>query len=75
MKLSELLKKCKTNFFLNNFFDFNVVDLSADSRLVKNNYIFAAIPGNKENGEKYIKDIIKFKKIAIIISKNSKKKN
>ena len=74
MKLSELLKKCKTNFFLNNFFDFNVVDLSADSRLVKNNYIFAAIPGNKENGEKYIKDIIKFKKIAIIISKNSKKK-
>ena len=36
MKLSELLKKCKTNFFLNNFFfDFTVIDLSADSRLVK----------------------------------------
>ncbi|MBD22562.1 MAG: UDP-N-acetylmuramoyl-L-alanyl-D-glutamate--2,6-diaminopimelate ligase [Alphaproteobacteria bacterium] len=73
MKLSEILKECKTNFFLENFYDFNIIDLSADSRIIKNNYIFAAISGKKENGENYIKNILKYKKIAIILSKNSKK--
>ena len=73
MKLSEILKECKTNFFLENFYDFDIIDLSADSRIIKNNYIFAAISGKKENGENYIKNILKYKKIAIILSKNSKK--
>ncbi|MEC8265469.1 MAG: UDP-N-acetylmuramoyl-L-alanyl-D-glutamate--2,6-diaminopimelate ligase [Pseudomonadota bacterium] len=73
MKLSKILNKCKCDYFTENFVDFEVIDLTADSRTVKNNYIFAAISGKKDNGENYIKKISK-KKIAIIISKKSKKK-
>ena len=72
MKLSKILNKCKCDYFTENFVDFEVIDLTADSRTVKNNYIFAAISGKKDNGENYIKKISK--KIAIIISKKSKKK-
>ena len=48
MKLSKILKKCQTNFLVENFFDFDVIDLSADSRVIKNNYIFAAILGKRQ---------------------------
>ena len=72
MKLSKILQKCQTNFLVENFFDFDVIDLSADSRVIKNNYIFAAILGAKDNGENYINQVIKNRKIAIIISKKSK---
>ena len=72
MKLKELLKGCNTNLDLENFNNFTVKDISSDSRLIKSNYIFAAISGTKDNGEKYIKDFFKFKNIAVIISKNSK---
>ena len=75
MKLNKILQKCQTNFLVENFFDFDVIDLSADSRVIKNNYIFAAILGAKDNGEKYINQVIKNRKIAIIISKKSKKKS
>ena len=74
MKLSKILQKCQTNFLVENFFDFDVIDLSADSRVIKNNYIFAAILGAKDNGENYINQVIKNRKIAIIISKKSTKK-
>ena len=39
MKLSEILEQCKTNFHFENFFDFNVIDVSANSRIIKNNFI------------------------------------
>ena len=49
-------------FFSGEFFDFDVIDLSADSRVIKNNYIFAAILGAKDNGENYINQVIKNRK-------------
>ena len=61
MKLSKILNKCKCDYFTENFVDFEVIDLTADSRTVKNNYIFAAISGKKDNGENYIKKISKKK--------------
>ena len=72
MKLKELLNKCNTNLDLENLNNFTVKDINSDSRLIKSNYIFAAISGTKDNGEKYIKDFFKFKNIAVIISMNSK---
>ena len=48
--------------------------LSSNSRIIKNNFIFAAILQAKDNnGENYIDDFIKYNKIAIIISKKTKK--
>ena len=73
MRLSNILKNCQTNFFLENFSDFNVKEISCDSRVIKNNCIFVAIAGNNDNGENYINDVKKYKKIAVIISSNSKK--
>ena len=73
MRLSNILKNCQTNFFLENFSDFNVKEISCNSRVIKNNCIFVAIAGNNDNGENYINDVKKYKKIAVIISSNSKK--
>ena len=72
MKLKELLKRCDTSLELENFNNFTIKDISSDSRLIKNNFIFAAISGEKDNGEKYIKELFKFKNIAVVISKKSK---
>ena len=72
MKLSEILEQCKTNFNFENFFDFNVIDVSANSRIIKNNFIYAAIKGTNDNGENYLSDVIKFRKIAVLISKSTK---
>ncbi len=72
MKLSEILKQCKTNFHFESFFDFNVIDVSSNSKIIKNNFIFAAIQGSNDNGENYLSDIIKYKKIAVLISKKTK---
>ena len=72
MKLKELLKRCDTSLELENFNNFTIKDISSDSRLIKNNFIFAAISGEKDNGENYIKELFKFKNIAVVISKKSK---
>ena len=72
MKLSEILEQCKTNFHFENFFDFNVIDVSANSRIIKNNFIYAAIKGTNDNGENYLSDVVKFRKIAVLISKSTK---
>ncbi len=72
MQLSEIIKKCKTPLKIENFTEMNVKGISMMSKEIKKNHIFSAIKGSKNNGEDYIKDILKFKKIALIISLRSK---
>ncbi len=59
MKLIELLNKCSCDFDPNEIVDINVEGLSYDSRKIKQNYIFFAIKGFKEDGNKYIDSAIK----------------
>jgi len=59
MKFSEILKKIKLNYILTEIEDFNVQGLAYDSRKVKPGYIFFAIKGLKDNGNKYTNDAIK----------------
>ena len=73
MTLSKILKQCNTNFHCENFFDFNVFDISSNSKIIKNNFIFGAIQGKENNGENYIDDLVKYNKIAVLISKKTKK--
>ena len=47
MKLSKILKQCNTNFHCENFFDFNVFDISSNSRIIKNNFILGLFKEKK----------------------------
>ena len=49
--------------------------LSTNSKKIKKNFIFFAIRGNKENGEKFVKESIKKGASVIVCSKNFKIKN
>ena len=49
-----------------------VSGLSSNSKEVKKNFIFFAIKGKKENGEKFIKDAINRGASAVVCSKNKK---
>ena len=70
MRLSKIIKKCKTLVKINNFYDFEVKGISDNSKRIKENFIFAAIKGEKKNGEFYIPNLSKLKKVAIIVSEN-----
>jgi UDP-N-acetylmuramyl-tripeptide synthetase len=68
MKLKELIKdiKKKKVFNLNNF---EVEGIAYDSRKVKENYIFVAIKGTKQDGHNYINEAIERGAKCIIVSK------
>ncbi|MAZ07240.1 MAG: UDP-N-acetylmuramoyl-L-alanyl-D-glutamate--2,6-diaminopimelate ligase [Rickettsiales bacterium] len=70
MRLSKIIKKCKTFVKIKNFYDFEVNGISDNSKRIKENFIFAAIKGEKQNGEFYISSLSKIKKVAIIVSEN-----
>ncbi len=72
MKLSELLKKCKTKFTCNNFRDLKILGVHTHSSQIKENYIFGAIQGKKFNGEKFVKKLTKLENLVIIIPEISK---
>lgn len=59
MKLKELLNRCSRDIESSDVFDINVEGLSYDSRKIKENYIFFAIKGFKEDGNKYMDSAIK----------------
>jgi UDP-N-acetylmuramoyl-L-alanyl-D-glutamate--2,6-diaminopimelate ligase len=54
MRLVELLNKSSFDFNADEVFDLNVEGISYDSRKIKPNFIFFAIKGFKEDGNKYI---------------------
>ena len=43
-----------------------IAGITADSRLVKPGYLFAALPGKKSNGNEYIEDAIQNGAVAIV---------
>ena len=47
--------------------DIKISDLQFDSRLVKNNNIFFAIKGNKNDGHDYLNDVIKKGIVAVVV--------
>ena len=54
MRLVEFLNKSSFDFNPDEISDFNVEGISYDSRKIKSNFIFFAIKGFKEDGNKYI---------------------
>lgn len=52
--------------------DVNVTGVSADSRAVKDGFLFAALPGSKEDGIKYIEDAIYLGARVILGDKKAK---
>lgn len=70
MKLSKILKKCKNDFFTENFKEIEVKGLTLDSRDVKNNFIFVALKGFNDDGENYIDSILDKLNLIILVRKN-----
>ena len=69
MNLREILKRCKSNINIYNFSDFRIDGISTNSNEIKNNFIFAAIRGSSENGEKFITDLLGLERLVIIFQK------
>ena len=68
MKLKRILKNCQTAFTIENFKNINLKGISNDSREIKDNFLFGAIKGNEFDGEEFIKDLILFKNLVIVLS-------
>jgi UDP-N-acetylmuramyl tripeptide synthase len=71
MKLERVLKNCQTAFTIENFKNINLKGISNNSREIKDNFLFGAIKGNEFNGEEFIKDLILFKNLVIVLSSKS----
>ena len=57
--INEILKKCSISHSVQKIKNFVVKGISFNSKAIKENFIFAVVKGSKEDGEKYIKDVIK----------------
>ena len=68
MKISEILKRCSVSYCVQNEKkNFGVKGISFNSKRIKENFIFAAVKGSEDNGEKYLKDLKKLNNIGIIV--------
>ena len=74
MKINEILKKCSISHCVQNIKNFSVKGISFNSKAIKENFIFAVVKGSRDNGEKYIKDLLKFNNIGIIVREEFQEK-
>lgn len=74
MKINEILKKCSISHCVQNIKNFSVKGISFNSKAIKENFIFAVVKGSRDNGEKYLKDLLKFNNIGIIVREEFQEK-
>ena len=72
MKLKDIIKKSSLQTKVINPLDFFVKGISIHSNQVRNNFIFAAIKGASNHGLDFIRDIVNYKNIAVVLSKSDK---
>ena len=70
MKLKDIIKKSTLQTKIINPMNFFVKGISIHSDEVRNNFIFAALKGETHNGLDFIKDLLNYKNIAIVLSKS-----
>lgn len=73
MRLSKLMAGDQAALKHANGQDPDITGLSADSRSVKQGYMFAALPGARDDGSKYIADAIKLGAAAILAKDGTEK--
>ena len=74
MKLEKILKNCQSKFTVENFKNINLKGISTYSNEIRDNFLFGAIKGKNFNGENFIKDLILFKNLVIVLSIKSNSK-
>ena len=74
MNLERILKNCQSKFTVENLKNIPLKGISTNSKEIKDNFLFGAIKGKNFDGEKFIKDLIVFKNLAIVISTKSNSK-
>ena len=68
MRLKKLIESLdKQSRIHSELYDFEVQGISCNSKLVKNNFIFVAIKGNKEDGHRFIQEAIERGAEAVIV--------
>ena len=68
MKLKEIINKSNSQTKITNPLNFVVKGISIHSDEVRNNFIFAAIKGSSNHGLDFIRDLLNYKNIAIVLS-------
>ena len=69
MKLKDIIKKSNLQTKIINPLNFFVKGISIHSDQVRNNFIFAAMKGGSHHGLDFIKDLLNYKNIAVVLSK------
>ncbi len=69
MLLKNLINRCPQKYK-----KINIKGIASDSRKTKKNFIFFALTGTKQSGDKFIKDAVKKGAVAVICKKNFKSK-
>ncbi|MBQ8078225.1 MAG: UDP-N-acetylmuramoyl-L-alanyl-D-glutamate--2,6-diaminopimelate ligase [Eubacterium sp.] len=64
MKLSELLKSVEVK---NEYADLDAVEVTSDSRLVKDGYLFVCIKGASFDGHSVAKEMLEFGAVAVVV--------
>ena len=72
MKLKDIIKKSTLQTKIINPLNFFVKGISIHSDQVRNNFIFAAMKGRAHHGLDFIKDLLDYKNIAVVLSKRDK---
>ena len=74
MKLEKILKNCQSKFTVENLKNINLKGISTNSNEIRDNFLFGAIKGKNFNGENFIKNLILFKNLVIVLSTKSNSK-
>ena len=70
MKLKEIIKKSSLKTKIINPLNFIVKGISMQSDEVRNNFIFVAVKGDTHHGLDFIKDLLNYKNLAVVLSKS-----
>ena len=72
MELKYIIKKSNLQTKIINPLNFFVKGISIHSDQVRNNFIFAAMKGGSHHGLDFIKNLLSYKNIAVVLSKDDK---
>ena len=73
MKLKDIIKRSTLQTKIINPLNFFVKGISIHSDQVRNNFIFAAIKGGSHHGIDFVKDLLNYNNIAVVLYPNASK--
>lgn len=75
MRIKELIKSLGTDINYSNLPDFEVSGISCNSKNIKENFVFVAVKGTRENGDKFIPEAIERGARAVLVQGSHTSRN